>query len=351
MSRPATPRPHLLAGFLAAFLLALAAPPGASAQEIGVLVSPGPLARRTPSSRVSPTARSATSPERRSPPNGASRATSRSRSASPQEGRPPRRHRRLCELPRGARWPRRRASSAQSKSFNHAEETGFALDGKHAAIATNCEKCHKTRSFLGLRPDCASCHADPHKGALGTRARPATRRPCRSRDRPASTTRRPRSRSEGHRTVACAKCHVNKVYRGVKFAACTDCHTDPHRQKFALPAPPAIPARPGRRRRSTTPAPASPSSESTPACSAPRATNNRRCVQSSSSPAAPSATGTLTGASLSRTVRPATHPPGSGVRRSTTRGRRSSPSPAGMRRSPAPPATRPPRPLPPVAAP
>jgi hypothetical protein len=39
--------------------------------------------------------------------------------------------------------------------------------------------------------------------------------------------------SEAHRTVACTKCHVNKVYKGLKFAACTDCHTDPHRQQFA----------------------------------------------------------------------------------------------------------------------
>jgi hypothetical protein len=28
-------------------------------------------------------------------------------------------------------------------SFNHAEETGFAFDGKHAALAKECAKCHK----------------------------------------------------------------------------------------------------------------------------------------------------------------------------------------------------------------
>ncbi len=54
-----------------------------------------------------------------------------------------------------------------TKSFKHLEETGFPLDGKHAALAANCAQCHKIRSFLGLSPACASCHLDPHKGALG----------------------------------------------------------------------------------------------------------------------------------------------------------------------------------------
>ena len=34
------------------------------------------------------------------------------------------------------------------KSFDHATETGFPLDGRHAAVAKDCAKCHKTRSFL-----------------------------------------------------------------------------------------------------------------------------------------------------------------------------------------------------------
>ena len=33
-----------------------------------------------------------------------------------------------------------------------------------------------------------------------------------------------------HRTVACAKCHVNQVFKGLKFAQCIDCHKSPHRQ-------------------------------------------------------------------------------------------------------------------------
>ena len=40
------------------------------------------------------------------------------------------------------------------KTFNHAAETGFPLDGRHAPLAKDCAKCHKTRSFSdrpGLR--------------------------------------------------------------------------------------------------------------------------------------------------------------------------------------------------------
>ena len=35
-----------------------------------------------------------------------------------------------------------------------------------------------------------------------------------------------------HRTVDCAKCHVNKVFTGLKFGSCADCHREPHRQAF-----------------------------------------------------------------------------------------------------------------------
>jgi hypothetical protein len=50
-------------------------------------------------------------------------------------------------------------------SFDHAGAAGFPLVGRHAK--TECARCHKTRSYLGNRPDCASCHTDGHQGALG----------------------------------------------------------------------------------------------------------------------------------------------------------------------------------------
>ena len=52
-------------------------------------------------------------------------------------------------------------------TFDHSAETGYPLDGRHAAIARDCAKCHTTRSYLTARPECASCHKDVHLGVLG----------------------------------------------------------------------------------------------------------------------------------------------------------------------------------------
>ena len=122
-----------------------------------------------------------------------------------------------------------------TRRFDHAAETGFALDGRHAAVAANCAKCHTTRSFLQARPACSTCHADPHKGALGTSC--AT---CHSAQQAFTDARRGFDHSlakfqlaGAHRTVECARCHVNKQFTGLRFASCTDCHKSPHRQALA----------------------------------------------------------------------------------------------------------------------
>ncbi len=118
--------------------------------------------------------------------------------------------------------------------FDHAAVTGFALTGKHALGAERCAACHKTRSFLTLTPACASCHADVHKGRLGPNCAS-----CHSTqvafthvggqfDHAAAAF----PLTGAHKTVACTACHVNQVFRGLKFATCTDCHRDPHRQAF-----------------------------------------------------------------------------------------------------------------------
>ena len=54
-----------------------------------------------------------------------------------------------------------------AKTFNHATETGFPIDGKHAPLVRDCVACHKQRTFLNTRQACVTCHADPHKGSLG----------------------------------------------------------------------------------------------------------------------------------------------------------------------------------------
>jgi hypothetical protein len=122
----------------------------------------------------------------------------------------------------------------ETDGFDHAKEAGFPLDGKHAPLTAKCASCHKTRSFLKLSPSCVTCHADVHKGALGAAcaschttavAFKATRE---SFDH--GRTKFPLTGS--HAKVACAKCHANGVFRGLKFATCADCHKGPHRKAF-----------------------------------------------------------------------------------------------------------------------
>lgn len=120
------------------------------------------------------------------------------------------------------------------QTFNHAAETGFVLEGQHAALATKCSACHKTRSFLQAKPNCNSCHVDSHKGNLGTN--------CASCHAPTVPFKQTRSHFDhsraqfaltgSHRSVACEKCHVNAVFRGLKFEMCSSCHVEPHKGKF-----------------------------------------------------------------------------------------------------------------------
>jgi hypothetical protein len=119
-----------------------------------------------------------------------------------------------------------------AKRFDHAAETGFPLDGRHAPLSTACARCHTTRSFLQAKTACSSCHADPHRGALGSAC--AT---CHATSIAFADARRGFDHAKArfqlvgaHRTVECARCHVNKVFTGLKFARCTDCHQSPHRQ-------------------------------------------------------------------------------------------------------------------------
>ncbi|MCG6962761.1 MAG: hypothetical protein LJE95_05760, partial [Acidobacteria bacterium] len=118
------------------------------------------------------------------------------------------------------------------KSFDHAAETGFALDGRHASVP--CAKCHTTRSFLGLRPECGSCHKDIHRGELGADC-------ARCHDSGRSFKDSGRAFNHGlsgfalvgaHADVACEKCHRGSHWKGLTFARCSSCHADPHRGKL-----------------------------------------------------------------------------------------------------------------------
>ena len=138
------------------------------------------------------------------------------------------------------------------KQFDH-KLTGYPLVDKHAGVA--CEKCHMpahmipsvralirekdlTRSFFGLSKDCVSCHQDPHKGQLGPDCTSCHNivdwKQANQFDH--SKTKYPLTGL--HAKVACEKCHFPSgpdktvKYKGLKFDACTDCHTDPHKDAF-----------------------------------------------------------------------------------------------------------------------
>ena len=122
-----------------------------------------------------------------------------------------------------------------TKTFDHAREAGFPLDGRHANVA--CATCHKTRSFLTAQPACATCHADVHKGQLG---RDCAR--CHALNIGFKETRRlfDHGRTSfpligAHVKIDCARCHPNGRFKasaspgGASAGACATCHQTPHK--------------------------------------------------------------------------------------------------------------------------
>lgn len=120
------------------------------------------------------------------------------------------------------------------KRFDHAKEAGFPLDGRHASLAGACQQCHKVRSYLAAKADCASCHADVHKPTLGTACERchSVAAPFKDSGGTFDHAKAAFPLAGAHQKVACATCHVNRQYTGLKFATCTSCHKDPHESGF-----------------------------------------------------------------------------------------------------------------------
>lgn len=145
--------------------------------------------------------------------------------------------------------------SFDERTFDHSS-TGFTLSGKHSSL--RCEACHSGkfvaepavvkmlssaphRTYLGLRPNCAGCHPDPHHGQFSAECASCHSSdawsPARNFDH--SKTKFPLEAS--HRSVACEKCHEGMARKtggglvnlGTKpFADCTPCHSSPHVSRF-----------------------------------------------------------------------------------------------------------------------
>lgn len=137
-------------------------------------------------------------------------------------------------------------------AFDHGE-TGYTLEGRHAGL--DCERCHRVellqqpaalsrggsdpgRTFLGLETGCSACHEDAHAGQLGTGCAE-----CHTQEswKPAVGFDHARTRyalTGRHATVSCSACHppgptpAERVYRGVAFGQCSDCHRDVHQGRL-----------------------------------------------------------------------------------------------------------------------
>ncbi len=144
--------------------------------------------------------------------------------------------------------------------FDHAR-TGYPLAGKHAELA--CAKCHLPKfqrsaavafiqkkdhatSWLGLETDCASCHADPHRGQLGTRCTQCHNERAWKPALGFDHARTAYPLTGKHVPLACEKCHLMPQFTSARdekgapvpqwkplpFKDCTPCHKDPHNGRF-----------------------------------------------------------------------------------------------------------------------
>ncbi|MBL0174444.1 MAG: cytochrome C [Ignavibacteria bacterium] len=142
--------------------------------------------------------------------------------------------------------------------FDH-KQAGFVLEGKHAG--KECRQCHqpkniiqkeilkksdaaKKRTFLGLEPECGTCHEDEHRGQLGKDCA----RCHNAEDWKKNTFSHAKARfplAGKHADVGCRKCHSEEKdgkvingdgaflkFRVAAFGQCSDCHEDKHKGAF-----------------------------------------------------------------------------------------------------------------------
>jgi hypothetical protein len=125
--------------------------------------------------------------------------------------------------------------------FSH-DRSKFRLAGSHREVA--CEKCHKIttrdgkkfQEFKGVPfQGCVSCHSDPHQNRFGQNCAQCHTEVSfhvikNSSEFDHSKTRFPLTGK--HTQVSCKSCHKSGISAAIKFARCTDCHTDYHQGQF-----------------------------------------------------------------------------------------------------------------------
>ncbi|MCB1007411.1 MAG: hypothetical protein KDB94_00815 [Acidobacteria bacterium] len=142
--------------------------------------------------------------------------------------------------------------------FDHAA-AGWTLRGRHARLG--CAECHRAErvdrallrlestldpaaTHLGLSPDCASCHADPHGGTLAAPSCATCHGEETWKEAAGFDHERTRYPLDGaHARVACAECHELPAgaeasarpfsqFGGKPLPGCAGCHEDPHRGRL-----------------------------------------------------------------------------------------------------------------------
>lgn len=119
----------------------------------------------------------------------------------------------------------------QDSSFNHARDTEFPLEGKHALLI--CGDCHTDDPFNDkMETECVSCHLedDSHESHNGDQcndchSNDSWEEPLFDHDRDTDYELR-----GGHREAACADCHVEPIFEVELTTNCSSCHLDdePH---------------------------------------------------------------------------------------------------------------------------
>jgi len=112
-------------------------------------------------------------------------------------------------------------------SFDHASNTDFSLEGKHAMLS--CGDCHSEDPFDDVMDlGCVSCHLedDDHDGHRGAECGD-----CHSSEAWAETTfdhdRATDFNLNGsHKTVVCVDCHVEPVFDIAPGSQCSSCHLE-----------------------------------------------------------------------------------------------------------------------------
>lgn len=126
--------------------------------------------------------------------------------------------------------------------FDHST-AAFKLTGAHQKV--ECIGCHKTemkngkefQTFNGIPfQNCNSCHKDVHNGSFGQNCSSchitASFKQINNSAFDHSRTKFPLIGK--HKSVGCNKCHKAPSGYKMKFALCTDCHTDFHKAQFVV---------------------------------------------------------------------------------------------------------------------